>query len=263
MGWSFVQRSPGGSQGSDVTAVSGSTSMAIGAYGSQPSLNNFIVVWVWCADSAASNTLAATDNAATPNSYTKLVGPAGIISGNVAILVAKVTSLPGSGNLNVTVSNTNSTILVATTAEFAGGTTSTDGSNSATGASGTPAPGSITTTVSNDLLLAVFEDPSATNPVTPTGYTNAGAENNSGLRIGQGVYQIASGTGSFNPTWNSYAAPWLAAQVALQPLIPVAGDDDPLTLAFRVNWLQRIKGWRQRATGLWTPESTPLLQGAL
>jgi hypothetical protein len=239
MSWAFIQRAPGGTFGSDVGANSGGTgiSQSSGAFGSPAAVGNHVVVWAFGGVTTLT-TATCTDNAATPNTYTRVAfnnsnGKWG------AVFVAPVLSNPASGNLNptVTIGATDNSDSAVCAAEFSGGGTTTDQAAVGTGGTtGAPAPGTMTTTNADCLVLACMANASGANPTTvttPAGFTNAGCENNgAGFDVGQGVYQVLSGTGTTNPAWDSGAVSWQAIQVALLPFAPTTD---------RVSWAAPLR----------------------
>jgi hypothetical protein len=206
-----------------MTQAGAVTQLSAGAFGSANTLGNFIVVWI--SGSFSGNITSVTDNARTPNTYTQLYLAA---NGAVkcAAYLAKITSLPASGNLNPQANFSSSTNAVDISAsEFSGGSLNLDGSaitHTGTSAS-TYAGGPITTNQANDLLITGFTQDDNTQTITvPTGFTSAGVNPGSGTREpGGGAYQILlGGVSNQNVNWTSSGGssqPYATGVVALQP----------------------------------------------
>jgi hypothetical protein len=221
-----------------VSAAS-AASVAVGAFGSPVTLNDFVVVWCWGGNNTnppTSGQVTCSDNGATPNTYTQIAFK-GLTSADTAnhcfsaIFVAQITSNPSSGNINPTISVAGaSQFVVGCAAEFSGGTTTTDGSSNngnSNSVNNAPTAGNISTAVANDLLLATFgmDQPANLTSITiPGSYTNVGKTTSETVMAGSGDYQIVSGTvTNNNPAWTLVGANtqtgslWTAVQAALQP----------------------------------------------
>jgi hypothetical protein len=235
MGWAHVQDSPGSGGVGSASAATVNT----GAFGSAVTLNDFVVVFCWGGNATNPPTagqVTCSDNGATPNTYTQLAFKGFTTAGGgshmfSAIFVAKITSNPGSGNLNPKVSVAGaSQFVVGCAAEFSGGTTTQDGSSTnanSNSVSNAPTCGTMTTAVANDLLLATFgiDQPSDLTSITvPTNYANVGKTVSETVEAGSGDYRIVSGTvTNNNPAWTLVGASsaagdgWTAVQAALEP----------------------------------------------
>lgn len=224
MGWAHIQDTPGSN---NVNATGSGTTQALTAFGSAVTLGDQVIVWAWGTSGSAivAANVTCSDNGATPNSYTQLIFAVQGTNKWVAIFeAATITSNPNSGNLVPTVTSSVTTGLNACGSEFSGGSSATDGSNSAvSGSPGTaPAPGNITTTSSADLLLTIFTDASGLNPETitsPGSYTSTGIQTNgSSFDCGQGMWWIPNAiVTNNNPTWTlGDSVNWSAAQIALK-----------------------------------------------
>lgn len=231
MGWAHVQDTPGSGNSSGGGSVS---TINLPAFGSPNQIGNFIVVWAWGFRSGqTSGNVTVTDNAQTPNTYTQLFFKMSPSVGWCCVFLARIALLPSSGNLAVSVSVGPAQQAEACAAEFSGGTLKLDGSAVLSNgtSSTTPTSGSYSTAVSNDLIIGVLADDASTNGLTvttPSGFTAAGTFVNGGTsEVGQGCYQIASGTvSSTTAQWsvsgggNTYAT----GIVALQPAPPISAD---------------------------------------
>lgn len=222
--WAHVQDTPGAGAMTQAQSV---TSLQAGAFASANTLGNYIIVW--CGGSLSGvNITGVTDNAQTPNTYTQLFLS---VNGNVKIAayIAKITSLPASGNLNpkVTLSGSGSNVNICA-AEFSGGSTTMDGSAVTVQNAGSTSftGGPISTTQQNDLLVAGFtQDDNPVGTAAPSGFTAVGiGSGGASSEAGGGAYKIVTGTVS------SQAATWTASSgssanfatgvAALQPNTP-------------------------------------------
>jgi hypothetical protein len=212
----------------------GNSPQAVGAANAQVTVGNLVIVWAINFTESAPDIdpvadWSMTDNATTPNSYTLLCSITGIASQASALAVygSIIKYLPSAGNLNPTISSTGITggdAFSVAAAEFSGGTLSLDGLSTHSipqPASGSSTPGTITTTVNNDLIIEICEyDNRTDNNFQPlAGYTSVAFNSDGATYImGGASFLIANGIYSANPTWNTNTADGTQiAQFALMP----------------------------------------------
>ena len=177
-------------------------SITSSAFGTQPTVGNYIIVAAAAAFGSDPNPWAFSDNQGNSYSVARTSAANNLL--RVAIGYAKITT--SSGSFTVTVDPNGSSFITGCAIEVAGldGTAPLDQVNSNTGTSNSPTPGSITTTVADELIVAIAGDRNGTTTTTEPGAPwvlvfeeEAG---NSFVRASM-IYQIASATGSFNPQW--------------------------------------------------------------
>lgn len=221
MSWNLVQFTPGTISGSDSATIGTAIPLPVGAFPNPVTIGNVVIVFVWTDGNAS----RASVNDSERNTYLRLAFQRDTTAtpshGWVGIFGSIITTNPTSGNLNPqVVVGGNCGNMAICAAEFSGGTLDIDGISSALGNSNTPAPGSITTTVADDLILTVeMNGTTFYLNSTPTGFTDIGI-NSASAPIGNGGYQIATGiVTNSNPQWLVNGNEnWIAAQVALKPI---------------------------------------------
>jgi hypothetical protein len=234
-GWVHVQDSPGNGHGFLSTGWSAGSNgqmspLATGPFPNQVAIGDYVFVFVSIFNQSNNfiPSFSCTDNAQTPNTYVPVLNyRQGQQTSGAMIFGARINSLPSSGHLNCTVSWTNvagNMGALVCASEFSGGSLNLDGSNGTSqGDYMSPAQtGSITTTVSNDLILTIEENDNTgagATMSTPPGFTTIGLSRNGMAGIVSGAaWQIVNSSYSANVVWDT--APndtWSAGQIALKP----------------------------------------------
>ena len=236
MPWKHIQDNPGSD---NVTFNSNATALSVGAFGSAVSLLNSVVVCVGGAGSSSGSIsgLTVTDNGSTPNTYTQAIIKTSSSTGAwVAFYVSRITSNPSSGNLNPKVTVTNSQSLGIVASEFSGAASKSSVINDGNGASSTsnstsPAPGAVTPTVYEDLVLTAEVNINATISASPTGFTSVGKRSNSLFISMEFMYKIlnVSNLNSVSSTWTVGSSLWVACAYILKPdPYPASYVDSPM-----------------------------------
>lgn len=202
------------------TATNPTVAAQTGAFGANPTIGNYIVVFAWGWTSAVhTNALAFSDTGG--NSYTV---PTGAFKDQAtdlwcAVGYAKVATSGATFKVTATYNNgiSGATINVCA-AEFSGVAAASPLDGSAIGATGTStsaAPGSLSFT-SGDLVVAVsVDDNTSYTGSTPTGFTRVQNQSNgTSFEVGEGIYAVAPASPT-NPTRTITSAKWCAAQLAL------------------------------------------------
>jgi hypothetical protein len=242
-GWAFVQKTPGthnnfdgGGPYNPPNFNLNNTTQILSPFPANPKVGNLVFVVSLVFNESTNTTdpsqITATDNAATPNTYTNIFS---VVKGNtnigwsgIAVLAAQVQSLPASGTLTVTTTcpgiSTGQAAQECLAMEFSGGSTTIDGSVGTYHIdTGVPLrSGTLTAGGSNDLILALFTDRQLSEPSGlsyPSGFTGVGLETDGYTWILGGVaYKIVSGGYSADTQWAPNTTDgWAAAQLALSP----------------------------------------------
>jgi hypothetical protein len=152
MTWKKVQDMPGSNA---FTNSSGAVaSLAVGAASAPVGVGNVVLVWCYGSGDPA-NFTGVTDNALFPNTYAVLSITPLSLAGWCALCGATVLSNPVSGNLNQTMHVSDTQTLQICAAEFVGRLVPSQAVSSAgTGVGLQAAPGALTTTFEDVLVLA-------------------------------------------------------------------------------------------------------------
>ncbi len=213
MSWLLVQSTTLGTN-------SGGNSQATGAFATNPTVGNYLIVWAWGWTSSNHGTVAFSDTGG--NVYTVPTGSQQDQTRDLwcAIGFAKVATSGATFKVTCTpnASSTGSILVVAS--EFSGGLASGPLDGAAVGTTGTStsvAPGSLSFTA-GDLVVAVSVDDNNTyGGSTPAGFTRVANETNgSTFEVGEAVYAIAPASPT-NPARTITSAKWAAVQLALKP----------------------------------------------
>jgi len=190
----FVQQS------SVASATGTSATLTFSSAASSP---NGIVVLI-LTSGALAEILAPTDSFG--NSYTKFTDKT-----NASALSGSIWYVPNSGGGVTTVQvNFNSSQTFMAVAVEVGGGALTDTSSGAASNTGSPAPGSITTGVSDTIVFAILRS-SGSISATPAGYTTISETDSPAWDF---RYKILSSIGAENPTWTLGSSAPMACIVA-------------------------------------------------
>lgn len=190
-------------------AGSSPTSLSTTAFGSNPTVNNLLVVGCWGLANSPVLTSANTtcsDNV-TGASYSQLVFAANAFNYWMCLFYYVVGSTGSSFAPKVSFSANTPTSANIAAAEFSGGATSSPLDTSVTGSQAfatTWSPGNMTIT-SGDLVCSIYSESDAGThtPTTPTGFTNIAKQSNGGsFGIGSFDYAI-NPTSPTNPSYNA------------------------------------------------------------
>lgn len=214
MAITFVQKTSLGTSGASSGAVSS------GAFGTNPTVGNYIIIWAWGWTSNAGTISPALADTGS-NSYTT---PANVLQKQSLDLwctmgYTKVGTSGASFKVSVTPGVNGGSVCVCG-AEFSGLPASAPGDGApigTTGTTGAPAPGSMAISA-GDLTCAVMtdDDTTTTTPTTPTNFISVQAENSASIQIGEAVYVINLASPS-NPAWQNFGSfKWGSSQMAFK-----------------------------------------------
>lgn len=175
---------------------------------------NTLVVYAWCV-STVDTTMSVSDNKSDSFHTTNKQNGGATLYGCCLSYALNVAG----GNTQISIAETNGDTVYACAVEVSGLVNSgqPDGSSSASGSSGSPAPGGVTTTNAQDYAAAVFVEKTSGTPNTPVGYNNEALRTTS--PVGQAIDQILNATGTYNPTWTWASggnSTWAAIQIILK-----------------------------------------------
>jgi hypothetical protein len=189
-------------------------SITSAAFGSQPAVDNYIIVVAWAGFTGNDpSPFVFSDNQG--NTYAVAVTSPLTSSNNVRSAIGYAKIATSSGSFTVTVDpNTTTQFITAQAWEVSGLAASTplDQTNTAAGTSTSPTSGSVTTTQADEILVAAFSDLGTGNSaITAPGapWVDQFEEENGALFVrGSGQYQIVAATGTYSATWTSAGAEW-------------------------------------------------------
>lgn len=194
------------------------------SFGTLPTVGDAIIVVATGLCVSALSNPTCTDNQ-TGNSYTLTKFTQDSITGEFSAEFLLSAVVGSTGTFTVAVSVSAASILNAQAIEFnsgPSGSLAVDQVSGATGSGTSPAPGAVTTTSANEVIVTAFSSTDTTNPATitpPIGFYVTGQQLSGGLG-GQAVggigYEVVSTTQtSENPTWattNGGSPRWTAVQ---------------------------------------------------
>ena len=207
------------------------TSQAAGAFFEDPTIGNYIVVWVWAwgAGGWSSSDITCSDNLTAHNTYTQ----AGFVKNGAAafcFFYAKVANTGPDYTPTITVNSVSSPSISVIASEFSGIEPSNPIDGTAVTAVGTGTPASLgkMNVKANDLVLAglSWNEDSAVSITKPSGWTQSGnglddasIDPDQYTEYGDAIYSI-NPTSPTAPSWtvsggtSSTTDAWCASQLA-------------------------------------------------
>lgn len=207
-----------------IAAIGNASSLASTAFGSNPTVGNYVVAWAWgwSSDTHTPASIAFTDSAGG-NTWTTYhqdiaadlwVAVGWMKVANTGATFKTTITNPGGSGSNSIVQAELSGVLAASPVD--GTPTGT------TGTTGIPAPGSMAFTTGSVVIAAFSSDQTTYTTfgyATPTNFTRAGFQNDgSGNEVGEAIYWL-SGTTPSAPTWKTGTVKWASQQFALLPAV--------------------------------------------